>query len=73
MTEENLKKYFDVYTDCWKLFRKYSEPNDAEEFWKSLFEETNELHKKYGKSKFSEELILATAGEIDRIFRKRKE
>lgn len=73
MTKEDLNKYFEIYTDCWRLFRKYSEPSDKDAFWQSLFEEANALLQKNGKTEFSEKLILITEGEIDRIFRERKE
>lgn len=67
MTEENLKKYFEIYTDYWKLFRKYSELNDTEEFWKKLDDESRMLYKKHGKSEFSKALLIATVSEVDRI------
>lgn len=69
MTKEELNKYFEIYTDCWRLFRKYSEPNDTVEFWKHLKEETDALHEKNGKTEFSEKLLLITEGEIVRIHR----
>lgn len=72
MTEESLKKHFEVYTDCWKLFRKYSEPNGSDEFWEQLIDESNELYKKHGKTEFSKKLLLETVDEIERIFRRKE-
>lgn len=73
MTEGKLKEYFEIYTDCWKLFRKYSEPNDTDEFWQQLIDESNELHKKHGKTEFSKKLLVETINEIERIFKERRE
>lgn len=72
MTEESLKKYFEVYTDCWKLFRKYSEPNGSDEFWEKLIDESKLLHVKHGKTEFSKKLLLETVDEIERIFRRKE-
>ena len=72
MTEENLKKYFEIYTDCWKLFHKYSEPNNRDEFWHSLINESNNLYKKHGEIDFSKNMLLETISEIERIFKRQK-
>lgn len=73
MTDEKLKEYFEIYTDCWKLFRKYSEPNDTDEFWQQLIDESKLLHVKHGKTEFSKKLLVETITEIERIFKERKE
>lgn len=69
MTEESLKKHFEVYTDYWKLFRKYSAPSDTDEFWQQLIDESKLLYVKHGKTEFSNKLLVATINEIDRIFK----
>lgn len=73
MTEESLKKYFEVYTDCWKLFRKYSEPNGSDEFWENLIDESNVLYKKHGKTELAKALLIETMAEIERIYKTGKE
>lgn len=67
MTDEELKKYYEVYTDCWKLFRKYSSPNDSDQFWQQLIDESNLLYEKHGKTEFVKRIVIETIGEIERI------
>lgn len=67
MTDEELKKYYEVYTDCWKLFRKYSSPNDSDQFWQQLIDESNLLYEKHGKREFVKRIVIETIGEIERI------
>ena len=71
MNEEQLKQYFAIYTDAWKLFKKYSNPIEDEEFWNSLQQETQLVYEKY-KTPFSKEILVNTVNEIDRIYRLRR-
>lgn len=73
MTESELKQYFSIYTDCWKLFKMYCNPEYGDEFWEQLSVAADEVYKKYGKKKFVKEIILATINEIERIYKNRKE
>ena len=72
MKEEELRKYYDVYTDCWKLFRKYSVPDDSKEFWERLRDEMEEIWNRHGKSEHAKKILLATRDEIEKIWRKLK-
>ena len=71
MNEEQLKQYFAIYTDAWKLFKKYSNPIEDEEFWDSLQQEVQLVYEKY-KTPFSKEILVNTVNEIDRIYRLRR-
>lgn len=70
MTDEKLKEYYEIYTDCWKLFRKYSEPNDTDEFWQQLIDESIQLNKKHSKTILSRKMLLETINEVERICKK---
>lgn len=72
MSEEELRNYYEVYTDSWKLFRKYSNPNETEEFWDSLRDAVDVIFRKHGRSHFAEKVLLATVNEIDRIYKERR-
>lgn len=71
MTEKELKQYYEIYTDCWKLFREYSEPDGTDEFWQRLVDEVDMLHKKHGKSKFSQKMLFETMDEIEGVYKKK--
>ncbi len=72
MNEEELKKYFATYTECWKLFRKYSNPNNSCEFWDGLRDEAASLYQK-DKTEFRKNMIVETFNEIERVWKSRKE
>lgn len=72
MGEEELRKYFDVYTDAWRIFRKYSNPDASDVFWERLKEDTEAVYNKHGKSHFSANILVATLNEIDRLYKERK-
>ena len=67
MREEELRTYFNIYTDCWKLFRKYSNTNNTDEYWESLIAETDAIVKKYNNSELAKKICLATINELERI------
>lgn len=66
MTEESLKKYFEVYTDCWKLFRKYSSPNESDEYWDLLYREISQLYNQYNTD-FAKKMLLLVYEEMEKI------
>lgn len=67
MSNDELRKYFDIYTECWKLFKKYSDPVNSDEFWRAFTDDANAIYKKNGKSEFCKRLLLDTADEIEKI------
>ena len=76
MSNEGLRKNYDIYTDCWKLFKEFSNPPECDrtknnavenEFWENFSVKATELYKKHSRSKFVQEIIAATMDEIDRI------
>ena len=69
MSPGQLKNYYTVITDCWTLFKKFSEPVEGDEFWRSLAEESNELYLKHGKANFSDRMISVVMQEIENIYK----
>lgn len=69
MNEEQLKKYYEIYTDCWKFFRKWCEPKSDDD-WKQLLYEAEKLQKKDDKSELRKRLISETILEINRLCKK---
>lgn len=74
MSENELKEYFNLYTDTWKFFKKYHAAASDRE-WNDLMKEADVVAKKKrsisGKT-LAEQLILATIDEIQRIYKTRK-
>ena len=69
MNQENLKMYYEIYTECWKLFKKYCNPEDTEEFWKNLAQECRNLTNQFGQTKLACTLAIATYNEIVAIWK----
>lgn len=70
MNEGLLKKYYEIFTDCWKLFRKFSNPTKDDKFWQELKDEAQILADKDKSSELRRGIIKETVLEIHRIFKK---
>lgn len=71
MSPGKLHCYYTVITDAWKLFKKYSEPVDGDEFWRSMIAEANEMYIRHGEVGFSEKILGLVMDEINETWRKR--
>lgn len=70
MNEGLLKKYYEIFTDCWKLFRKFSNPTKEDKFWQELKDEAQKLADKDKSSELRRGIIKETVLEIHRIWKK---
>lgn len=71
MNEELLKKYHEIFTDCWKLFREFSNPTNDDEFWQKLKEEAQRLADKDKDSEIRKCIIREVCLEIHRLWKKK--
>ncbi len=72
--EEELRTYYEIYAESWKLFKKHYPPTNTEEFWGSLMNDCRALTKKYqGQARLVTELLLATNNEIVRMQKREEE
>lgn len=69
MTEDELKKYFDIYTYCWKLFRKYSNPVKDDSFWNNLILDADNIVESSSNKEFSRKIVTDTVSEIERLYK----
>lgn len=70
MNKNILRNYYTIFTDCWNLLKKYSDPRDNEEYWKALYVDVNELYNKHGRVMFSQKLIILVTDEIETEWKK---
>ena len=70
MSEEELKVYFSIFNSCWKFLKKYSHPENTDEFWEKLIEELNVEIEKYQNYDFAKDLLMRTELEIEKISKK---
>lgn len=69
MTEMELRKYYEVITDAWKLFKDHATPVSDDQFWQDMMRQTNELHIKHGKTLFSERILNTVISEIEQLYK----
>lgn len=66
MSNEELKRIYNLFTDCWRYFKKYADVKDEDIYWENVVGESGELSKKYNNDKFAIALILAVIEEFER-------
>lgn len=65
--EEELRIIYGMFTDCWKLYKKYAGIQQAEEIrWEQFVNESDLIAKRYNNSRFVRDLLLATTQELER-------
>ena len=67
MEDGKLKRYFQMFTDVWKLFKEYSQPDGSSQFWSSYKTAVDQLDRKYKRSELFRNLALAVTKELERI------
>lgn len=67
MEDGKLKRYFQMFTDIWKLFKEYSQPDGSSRFWSSYKTAVDQLNRKYERSELFRNLALAVTKELERI------
>lgn len=71
MNLETLKKYHEIFTDCWKLFKEFNNPTDDDKFWTRLKGESRRFSQKDKSSELRQALIKEINLEIYRIYKRR--
>lgn len=69
VSEEELKRKYDMLTDTWRLYKKFADVKESDEYWEQVVNETNAVAKKYGECKFIVDLVLAVITELERIYK----
>ncbi len=64
--DEELRRIYNLFTDCWHYFKKYADVRDEDIYWENVVSESGELSKKYNNDKFAIALILAVVDEFER-------
>lgn len=72
ITDEELKRVYNVYTDCWRFYKKHVGTKITDGYWKNMISESEQIAKKYNDSKFVVDLLVVTCDELQRVFMKEK-
>ena len=63
----DLQTVYSLFTDCWKLYKQYSETDLRDKELMDFTINVERLRVKYENNKFSNELLVAIINEIERI------
>ena len=66
VSDEELRRIYNLFTVCWRYFKKYADVKDEDSYWENVVDESGELSKKYNNDKFAIALILAVIDEFER-------
>ncbi len=66
--DEELKRIYNTFTDCWRLYKKYAETKVTNEYWQNMISESEQIAKKYNDSKFVVDLLVVTCDELQRVY-----
>ena len=78
MTEAKLKLFNKIFNELWKIFKKYSDPDDSDEFWQGLRDEMsalNDYFRDQGDEDLkdtAEKLAVSTMLSIQNIYRRKE-
>ena len=78
MSEKKLKLFYALYTELWKIFKKYSDPDSSDEFWQGLRDEMsalNDYFRDQGDEDLkdtAEKLAVSTMLSIQNIYRRKE-
>lgn len=73
VSQEELKRKYDMLTDTWRLYRKYADVKEDDEYWDAVVNESSAISKKYGECKFIISLMLSVIDEFERAYKKMRE
>ena len=63
----DLKTVYNLFTDCWKLYKSFCDSKLDDAALADFALCVEELQRKYDKSPFAHDLLLAVINEVDRI------
>ena len=65
--KEELKQIYDIFTDCWRLYKKLYPPGRPEDdvYWQGGVKEIEVLRKNHHHSRLWEDLLLAVAKDLE--------
>mgnify|MGYP004725787875 FL=1 len=65
---EELKRVYDIFTDCWRLYRKLYPPGKPkdDDYWQQAVKEMEQLENKHCHSVLCQDLLCAVAKDLEK-------
>lgn len=71
VTDEELKKVYGMFTDSWRLFKKFADIQQLEDArWQQFVNESDSIAKRYDNGRLVRDLLLAVTRELERRSKK---
>lgn len=73
MSEKDLRKFYDIFSEAWKYLKDHSVPDDTEDFWNKLRDDGSSIGKKYNdpiEHQLITDLIVAANNTIQSYYRR---
>ena len=70
--DEELKAVYNIFTDVWRLYKKFADVRPDDEYWDAVVKEAGTITQKYN-SELCKDLIFAVLDELDRKGRAQRE
>jgi len=65
--DEELRSVYGMFTDTWKLYRKYTDIRQTQDTqWEMFIADADAVSKKYNSNKLCRDMILAVTSELER-------
>lgn len=61
---------FNFFRDYYRFIQEYAIPEENDEFWESLRDESDKLCRKYGNKQYYRDMVLAHQTNLERIVHK---
>lgn len=68
-----LEAYYRIIVDCWRMFRQFCMPQEADAYWQELLGEAHRICDLHGRGFFVKQLVYLVLDEIERRYAKLKE
>ena len=67
VTDEELKAVYGMFTDAWKLYKRYADIQKTQEArWDMFADEADAVSRKYNGNRLCRDLLLAVTNELER-------
>ena len=65
--DEELKTVYGMFTDAWKLYKKYADIRQTQESrWDMFVDEADAVSRKYNGNRLCRDLLLAVTNDLER-------
>lgn len=69
VTKEDIPEISNMFTVLWRFVKKYYKADSTDEYWDTVFEESNRLHKEFN-TELCKDMLVSIINEFERQAKK---